>query len=191
MPATSSVIKWSAHAHVDKWDADQTEWVRQRSGLVAPTAADFVALEVAPADTAEAAGNLLTTAGLARVTSLITAAGGQGVTNTAARIGVGNSSTAAAIGDTDLAASAGSSNRYFQPMDATYPTTSNGVITFKATFATGDGNFAWAEWGIDVGTPTVSGGTTVAALLLNRKVASLGTKVSGATWAFTATITLS
>jgi hypothetical protein len=132
----------------------------------------------------------LTTAGLTRLASLLIAGGGQGATNTSARIGVGDTSTAATIADTDLAAASGSTHRYFQPMDATFPSASAGVITFKSTFATGDGNFAWAEWGIDIGTPTVSGGTTVAATLLNRKVASLGTKVSGA-WALTATITLS
>jgi hypothetical protein len=77
-------------------------------------------------------------------------------------------------------------------MDATYPSVSAGVITFKSTFASADGNFAWNEWGIDVATATVASGTTVGACLLNHKTsAALGTKASGSSWAFTATITLS
>lgn len=144
-----------------------------------------------PYETIERAGNLLTTAGLARITSLITAAGGQGATNTSARLGVGNSTTAAAVGQTDLQAAAGSANRQFKTMDATYPQSANGVITFKATFGTTLANFAWNEWGIDIGTPTVADGTTVAALLLNRAVQALGTKTSAGTWVATATITLS
>lgn len=187
---TVDCVTWRAHAFVEKWDDDQTDWVAARSGVLVPSAADFERLDVRPYATVEADGNLLTTAGLNRVTSLIIAGGGQGATNTSTRLGVGNSSTAAAVGDTDLGASAGSSNRWFQVMDATYPTQSNGVLTFKGTFATGDGNFAWAEWGVDVGTPTVSSSATVSALLLNHKITSLGTKVSGS-WALTATITLS
>jgi hypothetical protein len=58
-------------------------------------------------------------------------------------------------------------------------------------FGTADGNFAWQEWGIDIGTATVSSGNTVNAVLLNRKVASNGTKASGQTWTATATITIS
>jgi hypothetical protein len=76
-------------------------------------------------------------------------------------------------------------------MDATFPSTSAGVITFKSTFASADGNYAWNEWGIDIGTPTVTSSATVAACLLNHKTsAALGTKTAGSSWAFTATITL-
>lgn len=148
-------------------------------------------LTVDPLDVIVAPGNLLTTAGLTRITSLIIAAGGQGATNTATRLGVGNSPTAAAVGQTDLQAAAGASNRYFMTMDATYPQVSAGAITFKATFGTADGNFAWNEWCIDIGTPTVTAGTTVNATMLNRAVQSLGTKTSAGTWVATATITLS
>lgn len=183
-------LKWSPVATVEKYDDDQTEWVARRSGVLTPQAAQFEALGVRPYDTVVAAGNLLTTAGLNRLTSLLIAGGGQGATNTATRLGVGNSSTAAAVGQTDLQASSGSGNRQFQVMDATYPLQSNGVVTVKSTFATGEANFAWAEWCIDIGTPTVSAGTTVAALMLNRAVQSLGTKASGS-WVLTATLTIS
>jgi len=182
-------LRWTAHVKVQKWDDDQVAWVSRKSGILAPQGDDLERL-VTPWETREVPYNLLTTAGLGRITSLIIGGGGQAATATATRLGVGNSSTAAVVGDTDLAASAGSGNRQFQVMDATYPQQSAGVMTFKATFATGEANFVWNEWAIDIGTPTVTAGTTVNAVLLNRKVASLGTKVSGS-WVLTTTITLS
>lgn len=182
-------LKWTPRAHVAKYDDDQVAFVARKTGVLVPQARHFDGL-VTPYEEVEAVGNLLTTAGLNRITSLIIAAGGQGATNTAARLGVGNSATAAAIGQTDLQATAGSANRWFQIMDATFPTQANGVLTFKSTFATGDGNFVWNEWCVDIGTPTVTSGNTVAANMLNRAVQSLGTKVSGS-WVLTSTITLS
>ena len=188
--AAHDSIRWSPAVKVEKWDEDQVAWVRSRTGILAPSG-DVLLAHVAPLEVVEAPGNLLTTAGLNRITSLIIAGGGQGATNTATRLGAGNSNTAEAVGQTDLQAAAGSANRWFQVMDATYPQQSNGVLTFKATFATGDGNFAWQEWCVDIGTPTVTSGNTVNANMLNRKVQSLGTKTSAGTWALTATITLS
>lgn len=186
-------IKWVPLAHVDKYSPEQVEWVRAKTGLLEPKGADFETLKLTPEDGIfEAEGNALTTAGLTRITSLINGAGGQALTNTATRIGVGNSTTAFAVGQTDLQAAAGASNRFFMTMDATYPSTSAGVITARATFGTGDGNFAWEEWCLDIGTPTVSSGTTVNATMLNRRVpGSMGTKASGASWVFTVTVTLS
>lgn len=186
-------IRWGRpHLRVDKFDDDQVAWVRGKLDAPASFEPSGAALleHVKPYDAIEVAGNLLTTAGLNRLTSLLIGGGGQALTNTAARIGVGNSSTAAAVGQTDLQAAAGSANRWFQVMDATYPQQSNGVVTLRSTFATGDGNFVWAEVGTDIGTPTVSSGNTVAALLLNRFVQALGTKASGS-WVLTETITIS
>lgn len=176
---------------VDRWDADQTAWVQARTGLAAPDSADFRRLDVVPYRTSELLGNLITTAGWARLMSLLTAGGGQALTATSVRIGVGNGSTSETYSDTDLAAAAGSSNRYFQPVSAG-GTLGTRTLTFAATFGTGDGNFAWNEFGIDVGTPTVTGGTTVAALLFNRKAGiAQGTKASGQTWTATAVVTFS
>jgi hypothetical protein len=177
---------------VDRYDADQTAWVRRRSGLAAPDGAAFRRLRVDPYETSTVHGNLLTTAGLNRLTSLAIAGGGQAITNTSARIGVGDGAGTAAVGDTDLSAAAGSTHRWFQVMAATYPQQSNGVITLQSVFGTADGNFAWNEFGIDVGTPTVSSGNTVAALLFNHKTSiAQGTKASGQIWTATATITIS
>ena len=183
-------IRWSPAVKVEKWDEEQVAWVRSRTGILAPSG-DILAAHVDPYEVVEATGNLLTTAGLNRITSLIIAGGGQGATATATRLGVGNSNTAEAVGQTDLQAAAGAGNRQFYVMDSTYPQQSNGVLTFKSTFGTADANFAWQEWCVDIGTPTVTNGTTVNANMLNRKVQSLGTKTSAGTWALTATITIS
>lgn len=185
---TTDTVKWDVAFRIDRYDQDAVA----RSGLAAPTAEDFERLGIAPTETSEVLANLLTTAGLARLTSLLTGGGGQAVTNTSARLGVGNGAGTAAVADTDLSAAAGSANRWFQVMDATYPQVSNGVVTLRATFASADGNFAWNEWGIDVGTPTVTSGNAVAALLLNHKTGiAQGTKASGQVWTATATITFS
>lgn len=184
--------RWIPRGVVEKWDADATAWVQRRSGIGVPRAAAFAALGVRPFEVVATEGNLLTTAGLTRLQSLLLGAGGQAATNTSSRLGTGNGAGTAAVGDTDLSASAGSTNRWFQAMDATFPSASGAVATFKATFASGDGNYAWNEWGIDIGTPTVASSAVVAATLLNHKTsAALGTKTAGSTWALTVTITIS
>jgi hypothetical protein len=182
-------IRWRPHIRVDKYSQAAVDRTARLSGLAVPQSHELERF-ARPFETVEADGNLLTTAGLNRITSLIIAAGGQGATNTATRLGVGDSNAAEAVGQTDLQAAAGSTHRWFQTMDATYPQQANGVMTFKSTFATGDGNFVWAEWCVDIGTPTVTSGNTVNANMLNRKVQALGTKAVGS-WVLTATITLS
>ncbi|MEU9887993.1 hypothetical protein [Sphaerisporangium sp. NPDC051011] len=177
---------------VERWDGDQTAWLRRRSGLAAPVGDDFARHKVRPFEVTEVHGNLVTTAGLGRQASLIIGAGGQAMTNTATRIGVGNGAGTAAVGDTDLSAAAGAANRWFQVMDATYPQQAAGVITLKATFGGSDGNFNWTEFGIDIGAPTVASGATVGALLYNHRTAiAQGTKANLQIWAATATITYS
>jgi hypothetical protein len=182
-------FNWIGHATVDKYEPDAGHWAAARLGIVSPTAADFDALGIRPYETVDGGENLLTTAGLTRLTSLLIGAGGQAMTNTATRLGVGNGGTAAAVGDVDLSAAAGTTNRLFRVMDATFPSVAAGVVTAKSSFADAEANFVWSEWGIDIGTPTVTTGATVNAVLLNHKSgAALGTKTSGV-WALTVTIT--
>lgn len=178
-------LLWLPRVRVEKFDGDV--WGYLARALERPPTADELARATAPYEIVEDEGNLLTTAGLNRITSLIIGGGGQAYNNANTRIGVGNSNTAAAVGQTDLQAAAGASNRQFKVMDATYPQQSNGVITAKSTFATGEANFAWEEWCLDNGT---ADGTTVTAVMLNRKVTALGTKTSASAWAFTIAITL-
>lgn len=186
---TRDAIDWHAHLRVDRFDEDQTGWVQRRSGLRAPQGSDFAALGVRPYLSTDVDANLLTTAGIGRIVALINAAGGNAVTSTTARVGVGDGAGTAAIGDTDLSASAGSTHRWFQTCTVTTP---SNVLTLAATFGTADGNFAWNEWGADIGTATVTSGATVNAVLLNHKTSiAQGTKASGQTWTATATITIS
>lgn len=106
--------------------------------------------------------------------------------NANAYLGVGDSTTAEAATQTDLQAA---TNKLRKAMDATYPSHTDGTssgsatITFHSTFATTDANFAWQEWGIF--------NASSAGRMLNRKVSSLGTKTSAASWVFTVTLTLS
>lgn len=112
---------------------------------------------------------------------LVQAAIGAGPTffnNANSYIGVGDSTTAFSASQTDLQAA---SNKLRKAMDATYPSGGSNVITWRATFATTDANYAWQEWGVFNGS---SAGT-----MLNRKVESLGTKTSTQTWQFTVVLT--
>lgn len=95
-------------------------------------------------------------------------------------IGVGDSTTAFAASQTDLQAS---TNKLRKAMDATFPSGSSNVITFRSTFATTDANYAWQEWGIF--------NASTAGTMLSRKVESLGTKTSAQTWQFTVVLTYS
>lgn len=173
---------------VDRWDADATRWVKARTGLLSPIAAVFDRLRVRSYLTTEVAGNLVTTAGWTRTSNLLTNQGAtQAMDATHTRIGAGDGAGTAAAGDTDLSASAGSTHRWFQLVSGA-GTVSTNTLAFSATFGTADGNFAWNEFGIDVG--NTSSGNTVAALLWNHKTSiAQGTKASGQTWTATATIT--
>lgn len=145
---------------------------------------------IEPDEVTEDVGNLLVTVGLNRITNLIIGGGGAAMTNAQMFCGVGDSTTAAAVGDTALNAA---TNKYYQGIDATYPTQSNGVITANCTFASGNANYAWQEWVWGIATGTLTAGTTppgTSPIIVNHKVQSLGTKVSGSVWTLQATITL-
>lgn len=119
-----------------------------------------------------------------------TGTAGQALTffnNTNAAIGVGDTNTAAVATTNDLVAA---TNKLRVAMDATYPVHTDGIVVgaatcvFKSTFATGQANWAWAEWGVF---NSASAGT---GRMLNRKVEALGTKTSASTWALTVSLTL-
>lgn len=179
-------IKWMPRARVDKYEQEGVEFVQRKTGILAPSADVLEHFGVRPYESREVEGNLLTTAGLTRLTALLTANGGtQAMTNTSVRLGVGDGAGGAAVGDTNL----GGTNKWFQIMDATYPSSAAGVVTYKATVGNSDGNFAWNEWGLDIGTPTVASSNTVGPCFFNHKTsAALGTKASGS-WALTVTVT--
>lgn len=118
-------------------------------------------------------------------TGIVTGTISPAFNNANSAIGVGDSSTAFVNTQTNLIAV---TNGFRKAMDATYPQQATNVLTFRATFALADANFAWNEWGvfnaIGTGSPP-TGGT-----MLNRKQEALGTKASTQSWQFTVTLTM-
>lgn len=108
-------------------------------------------------------------------------------TNANMKIGVGDTTGATVLSDVDLHAAANAANRWTQAVDATYPTVALGVVTSRATFATGNANFHWFEWVISNGSLV---GATALTRILNRAATDLLTKTSAQAWQFTPTITL-
>lgn len=192
-------IKWHAFARVVKYNPETVAEITKDLGRT-PTGADLRMLEdrhgLTPDGISEADGNLLTTAGLHRITALVTATGAtQAFTNSRGAVGVGDSATAAAVSDAALGGNS-ATHSWWQGVDASYPTQANGVITAYSTFGINDGNFAWNEWGWGIATAAVTGNAvfntaTTTGTLLNHKVQNLGTKVSGAIWTHQGTITIS
>lgn len=144
---------------------------------------------IEPDEVTDVVGNLLTTAGLNRMTSLILGSGAA-MTNAQTFSGVGDSSTAATVADTTLGAS---SNKWYKATDATYPSQANGVITNNTTFQTGEANYAWNEWVWGIATGTLTAGSSLpgtSPVLINHKIQSMGTKVSGSIWTLQGTVTI-
>lgn len=167
-------VEWRAEIRLDKYEGD---WTPEQ---IAAGEADEALLE-----TIEREGNLLLIGGASALWQRLIGTGVTAFDNSNAHLGVGNSSTAAADSQTDLQGA----SKTRKAMDATYPqhtdsTSSAGAksIVFKSTFATGDANHAWDEWGVF--------NASSAGRMLNRKVEALGTKTSAATWALTVTLSL-
>ena len=123
--------------------------------------------------------NAYVNAGGALLLDKLIGAAGTVFDNTNAYIGVGDSSTATTAGMTDLQAS---TNKLRKAMDATFPSRSGQVMTWKSTFGSAEANFAWNEIGIFNAS---SSGT-----MLCRTAQTMGTKASGTTWVATYTITV-
>lgn len=193
------VLNWQVLWTCEKWSEDACRFVRKRLGfdtdkgrrghvrswmlrkLIAVNSPDFILVEIP--------GNLLVNAGIQRVMdAAMGPATGQVWNSTHAGIGVGNSSTAATAADTDLGAAAGSTNRQFEGMNATFPSRSGQTVTYQSDFGSSVANFHWQEWCVDQNAATP--GTTVTAPMLNHKVEDLGTKTTG-TWTLSGAITIS
>lgn len=132
-----------------------------------------------PYEVVEGEGNLVTNIGAQRLWEGLIGTAITFFNFTNAKLGVGDSATAEADTQTDLQAA---SNKLRKAMDATFPSISTDTITFRSTFITSEANFVWAEWAVF--NAAASGD------MLNRKVAALGTKASGATWTLTVSIQL-
>lgn len=196
-----STIKWTANASVYKWDVDQYEWISRKYSVVNPDLMQYS--EVKPYEVVDAPGNLLTYVGLAyllsNITGVNTTTNAQLLANGYMPVAVGDgggSVPTAAVTDSDLTAS---TNKYYNPVDASYPTVgaagaTAGIITVQSTFTSAVANFAWNEWAIFgstvqflTGQATTPGSCT----MINHKGVSLGTKTSSNVWTLAATLTLS
>ncbi|GAC1449147.1 MAG: hypothetical protein NVSMB70_18430 [Chamaesiphon sp.] len=189
---THEPMEWLVFGSVQKWDGATIAEASKdlhRPELISADADTLLDLGIDYDRLVEFEGNNLLNAGITRVLNLLTSTGAvtlaaSAYTNTTARIGVGDSTVAFAATQTDLQAA---TNKYYQLMDATYPTVSAQTATFRSTIADPNGNFSWQEWVIDNGTASSATGVAPA---LNRRVVNLGTKASGS-WALSVTLTLS
>lgn len=141
--------------------------------------ADFAANRLMEPPTA-IEDNMLLTAGITEMWTLVAGLGGTAFSNANARLGVGDSSTAEAANQTDLQAA---TNKTYKGMSATYPQVAGAAITFRAAFTGAEANHAWNEFVVDNG----AGG----AKRINRKVSNQGVKAAGQTWTLDLQITLS
>jgi hypothetical protein len=109
-----------------------------------------------------------------------------------AALGVGDDDTVFAVDQTTLEAEQDSAadDSAREGMDTGYPDRdpagdgSFDKVRFRSTFGAGDGNFAWAEWGIFNSADT-AGGT-----MLCRVVENLGMKTSSDSWILTIDVTI-
>ena len=161
---TISSKTWDVTATVEKWDAEADH-------LAGLPADDVVSVK----------DNLLLNEGIGLLLDLLIGAGGTPYNAGNSFIGVGDSTNSAAATQDALEAS---SNKSFKGMESSFPSVSGQTVTWKAVWASGDGNFAWNEW-------TISNSNSDSGTNLNRKVAALGTKAAGSSWTLTVTITVS
>lgn len=127
----------------------------------------------------ELAPNLFLTAGITEVLKLAVAGSATAYSSSNARLCVGDSNTAAAAGQTDLQAA---TNKFRQLVDGA-PSVVGNTVTFVATFAAANANFAWQEVGV--------ANHATAGAMWSRTVSSLGTKVNPAVWVLTWALSIS
>jgi hypothetical protein len=133
-----------------------------------------------PYEVCEDVQNIILDTGANEMLKLIGGVSGATAFSTAnAKIYVGDSATAEAASQTGVLAT---TNKAYAGMDSGYPSVIGRTIVFRASFADSVANFAWSEY-------AVTNGSGVGAISMNRKVSSLGTKVTG-TWTLQITISL-
>ncbi|MFE7797071.1 hypothetical protein [Nocardia sp. NPDC057440] len=186
-------VTWKMRARVLKYEPETIANLTDRFGHE-PSGSELRALEslglLAPDDIVDVIGNALVNVGKQRLSDLITGTG-QAFTTSRGVTGVGNSTTA--VGGSDVALLGAS--QLYKALDGA-PTSVTGVITASTTFTGSDANFAWEEWcwAIATAAPVTNASfatATTSGVMVNRKVQSLGTKVSGAVWTLQATATIS
>lgn len=179
---------------IEKYTAEQVDWVEQKSGIVNPSG-EILRQYLAPDEVSESdEPNLTTTAGLGRITDLLTN-GTAPARFTAANVvmlGVGDTATAATAADTQLGSNSAAHSWYI-PADSAptrvTTTVTNDTVQIVGTFNTSNSDFVWQEWGIVLGTVTTATATfpvTGSPILFNHLAPDAhGTKLGGS-WVATA-----
>lgn len=210
-------IRWYPRVRVARYSPEQTAWATGRLGPVLH-GDQLRALFAEPEDGfAFDEGNNMVNGGLTNLINLLTGATPSGATGRPLSLGLGGGAAGSAcVGvGTDVttafaatqahlanATGEGSSNSWYQSMDAGYPTlTSPNVINGQSTFQAGNANFVWGEWcyvsgagvptaGAVLGSVYATGGSGA---MMNRKIPAspLGSKMAGAAWVFQTTVTFS
>lgn len=129
--------------------------------------------------------NLVVTNGLNHIAERIIANGTSGIGDIIDRMSIGDDDTAAAAGQTDLQGSLLAA----QAFDATYPSRSGAVVTFKCTYAAGTGTGTVKEAALF--NNAVTGTVNVDYFMLARAVIGPYTKGAGDSLALTWTWTFS
>lgn len=156
--------QWRVEWRVEKW----SDTARKLAGFEP----DEVAIDTQ---------NIIVDTGAEEMLKLIAGiSGATAFSNANAYIYVGNDNTAEAATDTGIKAQA--PDRAFAKMDSGYPAVNGRQVVYRASFGDDVANFAWNE-------ASITNGNGVSAIAMNRKVASLGTKVTG-TWTIQITVSL-
>lgn len=126
--------------------------------------------------------NIILDSGANEMLNLIAGTGGTAYSAANTYIYVGSDSSMENAAQVGILAT--SPNRAAAKVDSGFPQVNGRQVEYRATFTENEANFAWNEVSI------VNGPTTATnAVAMNRKVVSMGTKVTG-TWAVSITISL-
>lgn len=135
---------------------------------------------IAPYEVVNAGQNIILDNGATEMLKLICGTGGTPFDQANGKIYVGTDTTSENASQTGVIASGG--NRAFANLDSGYPQVSGRTAVFRATFGEDAANFAWNE-------ASVTNGSGVGSIAMNRKVSEMGTKNRG-TWTMQITISL-
>ena len=164
--AFSEHVAWEVHWRVEKF--------------LSKTLDDVLSSGEKPYEVCSDVQNIILDTGANEMLKLIGGVSGAVAFSAAnAKIYVGDDATAEAASQTGVLAT---TNKAYAAMDSGYPSVSGRTIVFRASFDDATANFAWRE-------SAVTNGSGVGAISMNRKVSSLGTKVTG-TWTLQITISL-
>lgn len=188
-------MKWWPRVQVQKWNP---ETVREITAILGhePNSFELMAFTGAPDEVTESEGNALVTAGLQRITSLITSNTPKPFSNTYGMAGVGDSSASFSAAHTALQGTAGT-GQYYVGLNASMPVqpTVGGAISATADFGGSVANYTWNEWCWAIATTGPIAGSsfstaTTGGVMLNRAIQNLGTKANGAVWTLSAQVTI-